>query len=173
MRNFILIIIVLLVTVGSAGCKNVTPTTSTSPITEPNSPITEPISPIMESASPISTPLPEVPASLSLVPFAFDRPLREGDTRVTGTGVPGIPIVIEDVTFAGRFIASGQIDDDGRFDISLSAPLEAGHRVGLILHIADTSYTEQDFANPGFRGEGAIMLPQIGFYHDTFMVIKP
>ncbi|MDF1515799.1 MAG: hypothetical protein P1S60_18475 [Anaerolineae bacterium] len=139
------------------------------------SPIPEPVSPLSVPASPLATPVPtyEIAEGLTLVPFSFDRPLQDGDNRITGTGVPGIPIVIEDVTFAGKFIAAGQIDVNGRFDIQLSAPLEARHRIGLILNLADTAFTEEDFQAPGFRGEGAMVIPQIGFYHDTFMVLGP
>ena len=169
MRKLILIGLIWVVSIVSVGCKDTaTPTMSTSPITEPISPIIEPVSPIKTPE-----PEPEIPSEITLAPFTFDRPLREGDNRITGSGVPGIPIVIEDVTFAGKFIAAGQIDNNGRFDIKLSAPLEARHRIGLILNLADTSYTEVDFSHSGFRGEGAMVLPQIGFYHDTFMVLEP
>lgn len=171
MRKLFLVMLLIIVFLSISGCADVTPTlmTSTSPISEPVSPLMEPLSPV----SPISTPVPELAPGLTLVPFVIDRPLREGDTRITGAGVPGISIVIEDVTFAGKFIAAGVIDENGRFDIPLSAPLEARHRVGLILNIAETPYKEQDFMDQGFRGEGAMVIPQVGFYHDTFMVLEP
>ncbi len=168
MHKFFLLMVLITVLLSISGCADVTPTAMTT-----TSPLTEPVSPLMEPVSPMSTPVLELAPGLTLVPFVIDRPLREGDTRITGSGVPGIPIVLEDVTFAGKFIAAGVVDDNGRFDIQLSAPLEARHRVGLILNIADTPYNEQDLMDQGFRGEGAMVIPQVGFYHDTFMVLEP
>ena len=157
-----------LIFVFAAGCTVSTPTITTSPLDQPISPISQP-------SSPLTTPTmqAQVPEGIQVVPFTIDRPLRDGDVRITGSGVPGIQFVIEDVTFAGRFIAAGQFDESGRFDIQLSAPLEARHRIGLILNLADTSYTEVDFSHPGFMGEGSMVIPQLGFYHDTFMVLEP
>ncbi len=160
-----LIIAVLVVAVGISSCRGPEPTDSPSPL-----PIPSP-----EADSPIATPpeaVDDAPAS-QIVAFQLDKPLREGDTRVTGTGPAGAPIRLEDVTFAGRFIAAGQIDDDNTFELVLSEPLEAAHRVGLTVDVAGTSWTIEDFQSPEFNGDGALQVPQIGFYFDTAMVQEP
>jgi hypothetical protein len=70
----------------------------------------------------------------------------------------------------GGFIAEGQVKEDGTFEIALPRLLEAKHRVGLTIDLADAPWTEEDFQSPEFNGDEALMVPQVGFYYDTAMV---
>jgi len=160
---FTLAIAVIVVAVGISSCRGPEPTESPSPLPIP--------SPVPDS--PIATPVVVDPPASQIVPFQLDKPLQQGDTRVTGTGPVGAPIRLEDVTFAGRFIAIGEIEQDGTFELVLSEPLEAGHRVGLTVDVSGTSWTVEDFQSPEFNGDGAMQIPQIGFYFDTTMVQEP
>jgi hypothetical protein len=158
--------ITMVIAVGVSSCKRPEVTKSPSPL-----PMVSPL----QQDSPVATPPRDdtAPPAFEIVPFQLDKPLREGDTRVTGTGPAGAPIRLEDVSFTGRFIAAGQIEEDGTFELVLSEPLEARHRVGLTVNVMGTSWTIEDFQSPEFNGDGAMQVPQIGFYFDTAMVQEP
>ncbi|MCP4535521.1 MAG: hypothetical protein GY832_00070 [Chloroflexi bacterium] len=163
----IAIAVVVVATVGISSCRRPDATKIPSPL--PGDSPLQPDSPIVTPPSDAPTP----PPVSEVVPFQLDKPLQEGDTRVTGTGPADAPIRLEDVTFAGRFIAAGQIEKDNTFELVLSEPLEAQHRVGLTVDVAGTSWTIEDFQSPEFNGDGALQIPQIGFYFDTAMVQEP
>jgi hypothetical protein len=138
-------------------------TTTTSPLPTPAESVsaTEPLP---------STPLPDLPEDM-LVPFRLDRPLRAGDTHVRGSGPPGVPIVIANVTRMGDPLVYGEIGADGRFDFELPDPLEASVRIGVALgDLSGEPWNEETFQHPVFNGEGSQTVPQVGFFYDTTQV---
>jgi hypothetical protein len=105
--------------------------------------------------------------------FQLDKPVIAGVTKVTGKGPSGIPVVLADVTLGGNVLGSTTINREGRFEIKVGAPLEAGHRVGLTLgDLSGTGKQHRDFYDEVFYGDGALTVPQIGFFFDTAMVSK-
>ena len=155
-KNWLSLFLLTITIVISSGCGDPKPTESSLGL--PESPL---------SALPTPTTATTDAKASRVVPFQLDKPLREGDTQVTGTGPAGVSVRLEDVTFTGRFIAAGRIKDDGTFEIALPNPLEARHRVGLTLV---APWTLEDFQSPGFNGDEALMVPQVGFYYDTAIV---
>ncbi len=55
------------------------------------------------------------------------NPVKEGDKKVTGTGVPGDEIVITDKD--GNELGKGTVGEDGKFEIELNRPLEKGETI--------------------------------------------
>jgi hypothetical protein len=116
-----------------------------------------------------SSPL-SAPTSPEIIPFQLDKPILAGATVVTGRGPAGVPILLQDVTFAGPVLASGEIDQNGRFELTLGEPLEARHRIGVtISDLSGTSFEITQFTAE-YNGDGALNVPQIGFYFDTYMI---
>jgi hypothetical protein len=125
------------------------------------------VSPLSATQSPLARPM---EGSIPVIPFRLDKPLLEGDTQVTGTGPAGIRVLLEDVTFMGQFLAAGLTEDDGRFELVLSKPLEAKHRVGLSYDPSSTTLSSEELADPRFHGDEPLMVPQVGFYYDSALV---
>ena len=75
------------------------------------------------------TPLPT--SDPALVEFQLDDPLMAGETRVSGTGVAGVPIIIMDVSRMTE-IGSGTVGQDNRFSITTSEPLVAYSIIGVM-----------------------------------------
>lgn len=148
----------------------------------PTDVITSPLSTPASAASPLPTPAEAVPADGSpaptpdlpqemLVPFRLEKPLRAGDTQIRGSGPPGVPIIIANITLMGEQIVFGEIGPDGRFDFELSNPLEENYRIGLALgDMTGKSWTEETFRHPMFHGDEAQTVPQAGFYYDSSQV---
>jgi hypothetical protein len=146
-----------------------------------------------ESAYPISTPVvAEYPAPLtdeqavieSAYPapaepdprvdpserFRFDLPLAANNTIVSGEAPENLPLAIVDVTFAGEILGSGQSDENGRFEIPVT-PLPAGHRIGIALASLEPGVEFQDKLTElyPYRGDGYMMVPDIGVFFETAM----
>ena len=128
----------------------------------------QPVSPVV---SPLDSPIPvESEPQVVAVSFQVERPLQAGATTVSGSGPPGVPILLQDVTFMGTLVGRGIIDENGQFEVDLSAPLEAGHRIGLTVDVGGTAWELEDFSSEEFYGEKALSVPQVGFYYDTAVV---
>lgn len=113
--------------------------------------------------SPAATLALESPLDLNALPlgpaFAFVEPVREGDTTISGSGGPNVPIRIIDVTTAGNIIATGQVGEDGKFSLPAMAQIVKGHRLGIMLgDIVGTSFKNEDFV----RGPNYYDVPFIG-----------
>jgi len=171
------LILFIALLLAATGCGEPQPTQS--PVGSPSSPIGTPAeaqpSGGSESESPLSTATPTAEEDAIPGPrFALDRPLEAGATHVSGQGPAGIPIVIVDVTLTGRQLGTGYINDEGRFDIELSEPLEAGHRIGIMAGTTSGMSEEeaQEYISQlkKWRGEEARTLPFIGTLFDTAMV---
>jgi len=118
-----------------------------------------------------STPPVEPTRDPSHVPFRLNKPITAGATQVSGTGTAGVPVSLQDVTFMGTLLAQTVIRPDGTFVFQLAAPLEAKHRLGIMVdNLAGTKFKPEDFYAPDYFGDEAMQLPQIGFYYDTAMV---
>jgi len=104
------------------------------------------------------------------IPFLLDKPILAGAKEISGSGVPGVPIAILDITLMGPVLGQTTIKEDGSFVVEVS-PLEAGHRVGLFLaNLEGTSWKPEDFQDKGYFGEEARMVPMVGFFYDTALV---
>lgn len=105
-----------------------------------------------------------------IVPFQLKKPITAGMTEVRGTGPKGVPIILSDVTMADTFLAETTVQDNGEF-VFVVPPLEPGHRIGVkISDLTGTEWADEPFISEGFFGDEAMLVPQIAFYYDTFMV---
>jgi hypothetical protein len=123
-------------------------------------------------------PLPEYPAPtlkpgsfVAVTPFKLDKPIIAGATEVTGTGPANIPILLEDISFFGQILGQTVIREDGTFVFEVK-PLEAEHRLGLTTgDLTNTKWSDANFEDPGFFGDEARLVPNIGFFYDTTNVV--
>ena len=148
-----------------AGCESV-PAPNVSPFN----------SPLSRNASPIVTPsaVGEYGENGESVvsPFRIDKPVRVGAKRVTGTGPAGIPIVLADLTFGGQVLAATIIDTNGGFLLKVNDPLPLNHRIGITVgDLTGTGWQREDL-DQRFHGDEARVVPQIGFYFDTCLVLE-
>ena len=173
-KTLILGLALSLAVVWLAGCQSEppSPTVSVSVLATP-----EASTPVREDAL---SPLPESEGSRTAEPvplegsiFSIGEPLRQDATEVTGTGPQGIPISIADLTLMGEVLGRGKVDTDGRFAISVTPPLIANHRIGIMLDDQNTElyFTEELLAQlEAFRGDNAITIPRIGAAYDAASV---
>lgn len=96
--------------------------------------------------------------------FAFERPIAAGDTVIRGVGPAGVEISVMNVTFMGELVATTTIDDDGRFEVTVPA-LEPGIRLGLTADIQGS-----DLEQRIVPGEGAVSMPQVGYFYDSVVI---
>lgn len=128
----------------------------------------EQVSPL--AASPVGTPASAEPAQV--VSFSLEKPIVEGTDVVRGTGVPGVPVIITNISFMGKRLGAGVVDSDGRFAIQVPA-LEKNLFVGLqVGDLSATQWQPEDFYGMEYRGDGAMQVPQVGFFHDTTTVAE-
>lgn len=125
----------------------------------------------MPATEPPPPPMPDLPQDM-LVPFRLERPLRAGDTHIQGSGPPGVPIIIANVTLMGEPLVFGEVGPDGRFDFELPGPLEEHYRIGVAVgEIVGMPWTEETFRHPVFHGEEPQTVPQVGFFYDSSQVV--
>ncbi len=113
------------------------------------SPLATPGGSPLENQSPVSTPLPAI---------VLNEPVRAGDTQVSGSGPPSLPIRLYDVGLTGDELGSEVIGKNGTFKVKLASPLRAGQRVGLALG----DMTGTDFSYDALKEQATINLPVIG-----------
>lgn len=84
--------------------------------------------------------------------FTIDLPVRVGDTKVTGVGPAGVPIVLIDMNEPGKIWGETTIAQDGKFEFKLIEGLPSNHQVGIILgDTAGTNLDPADFVyNPNY-----------------------
>lgn len=99
------------------------------------------------------------------VAFAFERPIGPGDTVIRGVGPAGLEVRVVNVTFMGDVMATTTVGDDGQFEVTVPA-LEPGVRIGLTADIEGT-----DLADRIVPGEGALGVPQVGYFFDTVVIV--
>ena len=135
-----------------------TPTPAVRPLQ--TSPIAVPSSPDSPIAAPSS---PDSPVSATALPmgpaFALSDPIREGDTMITGTGGPNVPIKIIDISMSGADIALGRVGNDGKFSLPVTGQLVKGNNIGIVLgDLAGTGLNRDDFISGPHYSD----LPYIG-----------
>ncbi len=105
--------------------------------------------------------------------FHIDKPLVVGATQVTGSGTPGVPLILYNVTFMGEVFGQATVDESGRFAFNVP-PLEENVRVGIGLDdLTGTRWSADYFLATGFRGSEALSLPNVGYFLDTAQVEAP
>jgi hypothetical protein len=84
--------------------------------------------------------------------FKIDRPVKAGDTRVTGIGPAGVPIRLIDVNDPGKIWGETIIKADGEFEFEFSQGLPANHQIAISLgDTAGTNLNPSDFVyNPNY-----------------------
>lgn len=126
----------------------------------------------MPSPYPSINPPQRNPAINNVIPFRLDKPVREGAQEITGSGPPGVPVMILDVTFMGNILGETTIDDDGTFIVTIPS-LEKNHRIGLTIGYLDgTEWSPEDFYAPEFNGDEPLQVPMVDFFFDTTMVVS-
>lgn len=97
--------------------------------------------------------------------FQIDRPVHEGTTIVSGTGLRGTAIRLLDLTRMGVELGSGIVQSDGRFTIQVE-PLPANIRIGIQLVEQDDSLWQ----DKSRLGPEALVVPLVGVFVDTVLV---
>jgi len=113
-----------------------------------------------------TSPLPAPTVAPAGIRFEIDRPVTAKDTVIKGSGLPGTPIEIQDVTRMGVVLGAAVIGEDGRFEISVP-PLDAGIRIGISL----AEPNDEIWANPALFGPQPLVVPLAGSYLDTVSVM--
>jgi fructose-specific phosphotransferase system IIC component len=108
--------------------------------------------------------------SSGVAPFQITKPVLTGAILVSGTGTPGVPLFLVNVTMVGEVLSETVIRDDGTFEFSTPS-LESGVRIGILLgNLEGTAWSPEDFYDSGYYGDDARVVPMIGFLYDTALV---
>jgi hypothetical protein len=147
-----------------ASCASPTPFKSPTAAPSISSPIPAPNTNVSPIAISPPAPINEV------VRFQIDRPLKAGTTMITGRGPAGIPISLGNLTMSGEELGAGVIGSDNRFAITVP-PLSSNIRVGIALgDLGRTGRAPEEFDTDSYKGDGALMVPLVGYYLDTALV---
>jgi hypothetical protein len=93
--------------------------------------------------------------------LALERPVHSGDTTIRGVGPAGITVFVRNITQMGADIGQATIASDGTFTIQATS-LQANTRIGVT-----TTASVPEGIRPG---EGALNVPQVGYFYDTVLV---
>ena len=141
-----------------ASCKN--NPTSTPALTQASYPVTT----VTQAYPAPETPFP------GAIAFQFDRPVKANATQITGNAPAGVVLNIVNITLMGEVLGSGVVGPDNRFAISVT-PLVANIRVGIeVIDTGSSGHAYEDFNNKAYQGEGAVVMPQVGYFLDTVLV---
>ena len=97
--------------------------------------------------------------------LALNKPVTLNDVIVTGVGPPGLQVYILNITLMGEPLGSGVIEQDGTFTIAISE-VSAGARIGLIADVSTISLGDGDVQ----PGENAVLVPQVGYFYDSYVI---
>lgn len=100
--------------------------------------------------------------------FAIDRPLRPGDTTISGQALPNLLVEIRHITYGGFLLGSVRTGGDGRFSITVD-PLQENHSVGVALGELPAGQTIEDLMP--HRSDAARLVPNVGFFFDIARVV--
>ena len=144
-----------------------------------STPIVEPYPPPVRTTNqpyPTTTDLPYPVATIpptpipGAVPFLLGLPLVEGATEIHGTGLAGVPLILESVTFMGSVLCQTTVNSDGTFMCQV-APLQANDMIGIALGVLDgTRWKPEEFNAPDYHGPGVMAVPNAGYFLDTAIV---
>lgn len=170
MKNYITLSRLLLILMGLLliGCKSsaTLPTENSSETDYPLGSVTNLPIGSYPSNSPRSTSV----SAEEIVTFHLNKPVLEGAILVSGNGPAGVPLSLQDVTFMGDLLSQTIIGADGTFVFQVAA-LEKNHRIGIALgDLTGTRWKPEDFYDPAYQGEEAMLVPQVGFFYDTVLV---
>ncbi|HEY62833.1 MAG TPA: hypothetical protein G4N95_09315 [Anaerolineae bacterium] len=119
-------------------------------------------------------PVPEVMddgnTSITITPFKLDKPIYEGDTKISGKGPINVPIILLDITFMGEYLGQTITNENGIFNITVE-PLEASHRIGIMLGPLEGTEWESFEFDQNYYGNEARNIPLVGFFYDTALII--
>jgi hypothetical protein len=125
----------------------------------PDSIVESPLSQSGDVSSPVPTPTaaPRLAVSQS---FSLDKPIKIGDTSVSGTGPVGVPILIYEVANTADLLGQLTVPEDGKFSIEFERPLQPSERVGVVLDLENLAKT--DFEYEDFRQVAELEVPVYG-----------
>ncbi len=169
MKNIVARCVCILVAVTLAACSSVPPSAT------PTVTVQASRNPSPQATDSAAYPAPSAAPTLrgDEVPFRLAKPIKAGATYVSGTGPAGVPIILADVTFMGAVMGQTTVGADGKFQFPVQA-LEANHRLGITLgDVTGTKFTLEQFYSDGYRGDGSMQVPNVGFYFDTALVEAP
>jgi hypothetical protein len=95
-----------------------------------------------------------------------------GATEVTGQGPIGFALVIIDVNYDAKELGRGTTDQQGKFKVQVSQPLEAGHLIGLTVDLPPDQINDQQVNKQLYeiRGEGYRYVPNLVTVFDSVTV---
>jgi hypothetical protein len=115
--------------------------------------------------TPLSGPYPEaVPTADQSKRFTLEPP-RASDREARGTGPAGAAIVVVNLSRAGQELGRGVVGQDGRFEFSLTAALEAG----TVLAVMPSNPADRDLYRDA---PGATDIPMVGLIL-TSEIVQP
>ncbi len=123
--------------------------------------------PLVTVAPPsIANPYPG-PIDENAVLLALDKPIRPGDTNISGVGPVGLIVELINTTNMGETLGTTSINEDGTFTLQVN-PLPENVRLGLRSDISTLGLVEADI-RPGDESRN---IPLVGFFFDTVLVIE-
>lgn len=158
-----LLLFLLLLAAVACGPADATPT----PATINNTPLPS------DSGYPPPQPTAYIPSASDAYPVVetnpgialmLDKPIAVGATTVSGVGPPGLTVYLMNITLMGEQLGTAVINNEGRFSMQVG-PIQPGIRIGLTADVTTVGLTEEDIA----PGEGAIQIPQVGYFYDSFV----
>jgi hypothetical protein len=168
-----------LATVLLVGCGEEVPIAPTpqSPASGTSSPSTPPVVSTATSGYPAPTEAYPAPAAggypapaATLEPgpdFTLNTPVKSADAEVSGSGPPGVPIKLIDISSAGETIAENTIGPDGTFKFDVSGKLVAGNWIALKLGSVEGTGLDP---NKFLSGPDYSDMPFVGTIFDSTIV---
>lgn len=158
--------LIVLIVVGIAACQPLKELPTVEPtVIDPSLELSPLQSPVATATNIVTSPPSSQATPTSGDRFQIDRPVREGATIVSGTGLQGTVIKVFDLTHMGVELGSGIVQQDGRFAIEVD-PLPANIRIGIQLAEQDDSLWQ----DKSRLGPEALVVPLVGIFVDTVLV---
>jgi hypothetical protein len=99
--------------------------------------------------------------------FTLNTPVKAADAEVSGSGPPGVPIKLIDISNSGETIAENTIGSDGTFKFDVSGKLVAGNSIALKLGSVEGTGLDP---NSFLSGPGYSDMPFVGTIFDSTVV---
>jgi hypothetical protein len=172
-------VILALATVLLSGCGEEVPVVPTpqSPASDTTSSVTTPVvgtatsgypAPAEAYPAPAAGGYPAPASTLQPGPdFTLNTPVKSADAEVSGSGPPGVPIKLIDISSGGETIAENTIGSDGTFKFDVSGKLVAGNSIALKLGSVEGTGLDP---NRFLSGPGYSDMPFVGTIFDSTIV---